>query len=61
MCKEANDVLFLKSSQGFMKINKWHNTVGAFITVEAYGTGGSGKQDVKFLFSMESNPRIVLS
>ncbi|PIA51174.1 hypothetical protein AQUCO_01100187v1 [Aquilegia coerulea] len=31
--------LFLLGSHGFMKTNKWHSTVGAFINLEASGTG----------------------
>lgn len=51
----ANEVLFtseslmLKGSHGFMKTNKWHDTIGAFINVEASGTGGPGKHDIRFL------------
>ncbi|XP_058731795.1 uncharacterized protein LOC131603496 isoform X1 [Vicia villosa] len=32
--------LFMLGSHGFMKTNKWHDTIGAFINVEASGTGG---------------------
>ncbi|XP_077250312.1 Zn-dependent exopeptidases superfamily protein [Tasmannia lanceolata] len=32
--------LFLLGSHGFMKTHKWHNSVGAFINVEASGSGG---------------------
>ncbi|KAG2706640.1 hypothetical protein I3760_05G113100 [Carya illinoinensis] len=32
--------LFMLGSHGFMKTHKWHDTVGAFINVEASGTGG---------------------
>ncbi|XP_010250754.1 PREDICTED: endoplasmic reticulum metallopeptidase 1 isoform X2 [Nelumbo nucifera] len=32
--------LFLLGSHGFMKTHKWRNTIGAFINVEASGTGG---------------------
>lgn len=31
--------LFLLGSHGFTKTNEWHNTVGAFINIEASGTG----------------------
>ncbi|KAE8023656.1 hypothetical protein FH972_009328 [Carpinus fangiana] len=32
--------LFMLGSHGFMKTHKWRDTVGAFINVEASGTGG---------------------
>ncbi|XP_057949566.1 uncharacterized protein LOC131144739 isoform X2 [Malania oleifera] len=32
--------LFMLGSHGFMKTHKWRNTIGAFINVEASGTGG---------------------
>ncbi|KAM5568193.1 hypothetical protein ABKV19_015984 [Rosa sericea] len=32
--------LFLLGSHGFMKTHKWRETIGAFINVEASGTGG---------------------
>ncbi|KAK7359388.1 hypothetical protein VNO77_01346 [Canavalia gladiata] len=32
--------LFMLGSHGFMKTHKWHDTIGAFINVEASGTGG---------------------
>ncbi|CAD5163629.1 unnamed protein product [Musa acuminata subsp. malaccensis] len=32
--------LFLLGSHGFVKTHKWSNTVGAFINIEASGTGG---------------------
>ncbi|KAK9934393.1 hypothetical protein M0R45_021539 [Rubus argutus] len=32
--------LFLLGSHGFMKTHKWRDTIGAFINVEASGTGG---------------------
>ncbi|XP_027341973.1 endoplasmic reticulum metallopeptidase 1 isoform X2 [Abrus precatorius] len=32
--------LFMLGSHGFMKMHKWHDTIGAFINVEASGTGG---------------------
>ncbi|XP_068333814.1 uncharacterized protein [Pyrus communis] len=32
--------LFLLGSHGFMKTHQWHDTIGAFINVEASGTGG---------------------
>ncbi|KAF6150063.1 hypothetical protein GIB67_002845 [Kingdonia uniflora] len=31
--------LFLLGAHGFMKTHKWHDTVGAFINIEASGTG----------------------
>ncbi|KAF9603827.1 hypothetical protein IFM89_038010 [Coptis chinensis] len=31
--------LFLLGSHGFMKTNKWNDTIGAFINIEASGTG----------------------
>lgn len=43
------ELLMLKGSHGFMKTHKWHDMIGAFINVEASGTGGPGKCDVKFL------------
>lgn len=42
-------LLMLKGAHGFMKTHKWHDTIGAFINVEASGTGGPGKCDAKFL------------
>lgn len=42
-------LLMLKGSHGFMKTHRWHDTIGAFVNVEASGTGGPGKCDVKFL------------
>ncbi|WOL03722.1 endoplasmic reticulum metallopeptidase 1 [Canna indica] len=32
--------LFLLGSHGFVKTHKWSNTVGAFVNIEASGTGG---------------------
>lgn len=32
--------LFMLGSHGFMKTHKWRDTIGAFINVEASGTGG---------------------
>ncbi|XP_027191959.1 uncharacterized protein [Cicer arietinum] len=32
--------LFMLGSHGFMKTHKWHDTIGAFINVEASGSGG---------------------
>ncbi|KAL2340328.1 hypothetical protein Fmac_008268 [Flemingia macrophylla] len=32
--------LFILGSHGFMKTHKWRDTIGAFINVEASGTGG---------------------
>ncbi|KAG5015281.1 hypothetical protein AAZX31_08G100500 [Glycine max] len=32
--------LFMLGAHGFMKTHKWHDTIGAFINVEASGTGG---------------------
>uniref|UniRef100_A0A6V7QT70 Peptidase M28 domain-containing protein n=1 Tax=Ananas comosus var. bracteatus TaxID=296719 RepID=A0A6V7QT70_ANACO len=32
--------LFLLGSHGFVKTHKWSNTIGAFIDIEASGTGG---------------------
>lgn len=32
--------LFMLGSHGFMKTHKWHDMIGAFINVEASGTGG---------------------
>ncbi|KAL2336966.1 hypothetical protein Fmac_011412 [Flemingia macrophylla] len=37
--------LFMLGSHGFMKTHKWRDTIGAFINVEASGTGGPGKCD----------------
>ncbi|KAL8532777.1 hypothetical protein ACS0TY_009113 [Phlomoides rotata] len=35
--------LFMLGSHGFMTTHRWRDTVGAFINVEASGTGGFGK------------------
>ncbi|XP_057419329.1 uncharacterized protein LOC130713574 [Lotus japonicus] len=32
--------LFMLGSHGFMKTHRWHDTIGAFVNVEASGTGG---------------------
>lgn len=42
-------LLMLKGSHGFMKTHKWRDTIGAFINVEASGTGGPGKCHAKVL------------
>ncbi|XP_039132919.1 uncharacterized protein LOC120269985 isoform X3 [Dioscorea cayenensis subsp. rotundata] len=34
--------VFLLGSHGFMKTNKWRDTIGAFINIEASGSGGPG-------------------
>lgn len=31
-----------QGSHGFMKTHKWSSTVGAFINIEASGSGGAG-------------------
>ncbi|EMS58760.1 Endoplasmic reticulum metallopeptidase 1 [Triticum urartu] len=33
--------LFLLGSHGFMKTHKWSSTIGAFINIEASGSGGA--------------------
>ncbi|RVW99316.1 putative endoplasmic reticulum metallopeptidase 1-B [Vitis vinifera] len=35
--------LFLLGAHGFMKTHKWSDTIGAFINIEASGTGGLGR------------------
>lgn len=32
----------VQGSHGFVKTHKWSNTVGAFVNIEASGTGGFG-------------------
>ncbi|KAM0905350.1 hypothetical protein ACQ4PT_017446 [Festuca glaucescens] len=34
--------LFLLGSHGFIKTHKWNSTIGAFINIEASGSGGAG-------------------
>lgn len=36
-------LMIFQGSHGFMTSHRWHDTVGAFIDVEASGTGGFGK------------------
>lgn len=32
-----------QGAHGFMKTHKWSDTIGAFINIEASGTGGLGR------------------
>ncbi|CAN6447482.1 unnamed protein product [Victoria cruziana] len=38
--------LFLLGSHGFTKSHKWRDSVGAFVNIEASGTGGFGNGDI---------------
>jgi hypothetical protein len=35
-------LLLTQGSHGFIKTHKWNNTIGAFINIEASGSGGAG-------------------
>jgi hypothetical protein len=35
-------MLFDQGSHGFIKTHKWNSTIGAFINIEASGSGGTG-------------------
>ena len=54
-----------QGSHGFMKTNKWRDTIGAFINIEASGSDGPGmKQLIEmcallFFFHYESEKRQV--
>lgn len=43
--------MILQGSHGFMTTHRWRDTIGAFVDVEASGTGGTGKILVPSLFS----------
>ena len=36
-------LLLFQAAHGFMKTHKWRDTIGAFINVEASGSGGPGR------------------
>lgn len=36
-------ICLIKGTHGFMRTHKWRDTIGAFINVEASGTGGPGR------------------
>ena len=36
-------LLMFQAAHGFMKTHKWRDTIGAFINVEASGSGGPGR------------------
>lgn len=44
----SSSMLFNQGSHGFIKTHKWNNTIGAFINIEASGSGGAGI--IKYLF-----------
>lgn len=39
-------LLKFQGSHGFMTTHKWRDTVGAFVDIEASGTGGFGRFQV---------------
>ena len=42
-CELILSFMFLnQGSHGFIKTHKWNNTIGAFINIEASGSGGAG-------------------
>ena len=42
-CELSLSFMFLnQGSHGFIKTHKWNNTIGAFINIEASGSGGAG-------------------